>query len=146
MINTLQIDISHYPRSHTWTFRAALSRWGVGVGAVELWASLSLTLDSPMLRRWWRYRLVVKVRRWVCVCERRHTHQAGADMAWLIRSRKPLSVAIDTMVISAAITHVTAGTSWKETDIAGWVQTVCIRKKTISRGHIHGHTDTKTYL
>lgn len=64
------------------------------------------------------------------VCERRHTHLAGADVAWPVRRGKPLSVAIDTMVISAAITHFTTGTSWKETDSA----TDCIQKKTITHG------------
>lgn len=116
MTKLLQLNIPHNLRIHTLTFRAALSRWGVGVGAVERGTGLSLTPDSPMLRTWWTCMLAVMVESTrMCVCEQRHTHQAAADVARLLRGRKPLSVAIDTVVISAAVAHFTTRTSRKET-------------------------------
>lgn len=45
----------------------------------------------------------------VCVCEWRRAHLTGTDVAGLVRGRKPLAVAIDTMVIGAAFTCWTTG-------------------------------------
>lgn len=68
-----------------WTSGAALSRWGVGVGAVERRTRSSLTLNAAML--------------------------TGADLAGLVRGCEPLAVGIDPMVVSAAFTLGTTGAS-----------------------------------
>ena len=43
------------------------------------------------------------------VCEQRHAHLTGADMAGLLRVRKLLAIAIDAMIIGAALTFCTTG-------------------------------------
>lgn len=42
--------------------------------------------------------------------KQRHVYLTGADLARLVRGRKPLAVAIDAMVIGATFTRCTAGT------------------------------------
>lgn len=82
---SLSIDKYTVFKGAVWTFRTALSRRCVRVGTVEWRTRSSLTLYSAML--------------------------TSADVAGLIRGRKPLAVAIDTMVIGAAFTRCTAGAS-----------------------------------
>lgn len=98
----------------TWTFGAALSGWCVCVGTVEWRTRSPLTLYAAMLRRRERKAVSAALKvnstvQCVCVCECRCAHLTCADVAGVVRGRKPLSVAIDTMVIGAAFTHCTTG-------------------------------------
>lgn len=77
-----------------WTFGAALSRWCVGVGTVKRRTRFSLTPYTAM--------------------------QTGADVTGLVGGRKPLAVAVDPMVVSAAVTNCTTGAG----DLSG-MQALC---------------------
>ena len=102
----------------TWTFRAALSSWRVRVGAVEWRAGSSLTIYSTILRRVFRGVSDTNKTSFfsadsVCVFPRikgpSYSHQTGADVARLIGGCEPLSVAVDAMVVGAAVTLSTTG-------------------------------------